>query len=284
MRGTVGTTVLQAAWSPDGLRLAYLAVASDRDFLDASAPTRLYIGTSEGNDAVYVTSGNIDRTQRISWSPDGTRLAFATFDGVRSDINVVFASGGDWIRISDGRNPVWRPNVIDANRPISATCATPPTRIFANAFALRPDAKDRIGCPTSDIVSVDGAMQDFEGGFMYWRNLPTGATVWVFFPDGTWTQGDATRGPLLGPAPIGGPSIISPVPATPPPGRGYPRNAFLTVWQSMGGPASRLGWAIGTEANFPSDGQSYERGLAFGGNNRVIFVNINGTYEVVPVS
>ncbi|MCS7002559.1 MAG: hypothetical protein NZ518_06910, partial [Dehalococcoidia bacterium] len=69
----------------------------------------------------------------------------------------------------------------------------------------------------------------------------------------------------------------------PPPGRVLPRNAFFNVWRSTGGPAGRLGWAITEETGFASDAQPYERGIAFAGNNQVLFVNIDGTYERVPV-
>jgi TolB protein len=272
MPGLAGVPVLHAAWSPDWLRLAYLTVDKDRSFGDPTAPTQLWVATTEGFDGQYIAQGNdarnIDRTQRISWSPDSNRLAFATFTGFTSDVYAVFRTGGDWQRISDGRNPAWRPPVADLSRPVSVVCQIQPTGLFADAFRKQPALHARIGCPTDQIQSVNGVMQQFDNGFMYFRNLPDGTTVWVFYNDGTWVAGDPRP---QAPAPI----------APTPPGRFIPRNAFLNVWLALGGPASRLGWATTEETGFPSDGQPYERGLGFAGNNRVIFVNIDGTYDQV---
>ncbi len=270
MRGLTDVPVLQAAWSPDGLRLAYLTVAKDRNFLDPTAPTQLWVATVEGFDGQYIAQGNIDRTQRISWSPDGTRIAFSTFTAAGTDIYSVYATGGDWFRLSDGRNPQWRPAVPDVSRPVSTVCQRAPERMYAKAFATNPSVQQRIGCPTDQISTVDGVMQQFERGFMYFRNVPSGTSVYVFFDDGGWAAGDPRPGP--------------PVPnVAPPPGKQIPRNAFLNVWLSMGGPASRIGWATSDETGFASDLQPYERGLGLAGNNRVIFVNIDGTYDQVLV-
>jgi hypothetical protein len=268
MAGLAGVRVLQAAWSPDGLRLAYLTTPKERSFDDPTAPVQLWVATSEGFDGQWIAQGAIDRTQRISWSPDGNRIAFAVSTAGGSDIYAVYRTGGDWQRLTDGRNPVWRPAAADLARPVSTVCALAPERLFAEAFRKAPTAQQYIGCPTDQIVSVQGVMQEFEGGFLYYRMLPSGTTTWVFFQNGTWTAGDPR--PLV-PAPV----------AAPPPGRLVPRNAFFNVWIALGGPASPLGWATSEETDFPSDGQSYERGLAFAGNNRVIFVNVDGTYRMV---
>ncbi|GIW08160.1 MAG: hypothetical protein KatS3mg060_2965 [Dehalococcoidia bacterium] len=270
MAGLVGVRVLQAAWSPDGLRLAYLTTPKEQSFDDPTAPVQLWVATSEGFDGQWIAQGNIDRTQRVTWSPDGNRIAFAVATGVGSDIYAVYRTGGDWQRLSDGRNPAWRPLAVDPARPVSTVCAIAPERQFAEAFRKAPASQQFIGCPTDQIVSVQGVMQEFEGGFLYYRTLPTGTTTWVFFSNGTWTAGD--------PRPL----VAAPI-AAPPPGRLVPRNAFFNVWVALGGPASPLGWATSEETSFPSDGQSYERGLAFAGNNRVIFVNVDGTYQVVTL-
>jgi hypothetical protein len=268
MAGLVGVRVLQAAWSPDGLRLAYLTTPKEWSFDDPTAPVQLWVATSEGFDGQWIAQGAIDRTQRVSWSPDGTRIAFAVTSGFGSDIYTIFRTGGDWQRLSDGRNPAWRPAAAEPARPVSAVCAIAPERLYADAFRKAPSLHQYIGCPTDQIASVNGVMQEFEGGFLYYRTLPSGTTTWVFFNDGTWTAGD--------PRPL----VAAPI-VPPPPGRFVPRNAFFNVWIALGGPASRLGWATSEETGFPSDGQPYERGLAFAGNNRVIFLNIDGTYQVV---
>jgi dipeptidyl aminopeptidase/acylaminoacyl peptidase len=270
MRGLVGVPVLQAAWSPDGLRLAYLTTPRDRSFFDPTSPVQLWVATSEGFDGQWIAEGAIDRTQRISWSPDGNRIAFAVLTGLGSDIFTIYRTGGDWQRLSDGRNPAWRPLAVEPTRPVSAVCALEPQGMYADAFRKRPDLRLYIGCPTGEVSTVQGVMQQYEGGFLYYRNVPAGTSVWVFLANGTWLAGD--------------PRPQAPVPLLPPPpGRVQPRNAFLAVWLALGGPASPLGWAVTEETGFPSDSQPYERGLAFAGNNRVVFVNIDGTYVDVPL-
>ena len=49
--------------------------------------------------------------QRPSWSPDGTRIAFAAGSSTAQDLYLVNADGsGETLVTTNGRNPTWRPD------------------------------------------------------------------------------------------------------------------------------------------------------------------------------
>ncbi len=83
-----------ASWSPDGTRLAF--------FVNEFRPTRsrIYVVDADGTDLVRLATseaGNRFSTfQRLSWSPDGARIAYATF-GKSANIVSLTADGTDGI-------------------------------------------------------------------------------------------------------------------------------------------------------------------------------------------
>lgn len=77
---------LYPAISPDGSRLAFVV---------ESTPVGVYVGGPDGSGARLVYP---NRTDRITWSPDGTRLAVG-FDG---EIIVIPLDGGDPYSITEG--------------------------------------------------------------------------------------------------------------------------------------------------------------------------------------
>jgi len=118
--GAVPVHGLSAAWSPDGRRLAFVS------FDDANAPMcpaascppsgELYVVGADGSGLRRLTRSKAD-DEHPSWSPDGSRIAFASGFDVRSQghapwLMVIRASGGKPARIgrvSGVIDPSWSP-------------------------------------------------------------------------------------------------------------------------------------------------------------------------------
>jgi WD40 repeat protein len=81
-------------WSPDGRRIAVLAGITD---------ARLYLMKADGSNVELLTEGvHIEHslaTPNLDWSPDGTRIAYATFTGDRDRMQI-------WNGSPDVSNPI----------------------------------------------------------------------------------------------------------------------------------------------------------------------------------
>ncbi|HSS80707.1 MAG TPA: hypothetical protein VLK24_05875 [Gaiellaceae bacterium] len=117
---SLGLHGLSAAWSPDGKRLAFVS------FDDANAPAcsaascppsgELYVVGADGSGLRRLTRSKAD-DEHPSWSPDGSRIAFASGFDVRSQghapwLMVMRAFGGKPVRIghvSGVIDPSWSP-------------------------------------------------------------------------------------------------------------------------------------------------------------------------------
>jgi TolB protein len=97
---------IDPAWSPDGRRIAFLA-------LDTNRKPALFVIPSSGGTATKISRSEIDASgtdddfAEPAWSPDGTRVATHAVAGATTDIVVVAADG------SDERFPL-RSNVPDS--------------------------------------------------------------------------------------------------------------------------------------------------------------------------
>jgi Tol biopolymer transport system component len=94
-----------AAWAPDGKRLAFLAEGT-------SHSNDVYVINADGSDQRGVTNTPVDE-QWASWSPDGNRIAIGWFD-VADGMFVIDADGSHRVDVpTDGQSistPAWSPD------------------------------------------------------------------------------------------------------------------------------------------------------------------------------
>lgn len=87
------------AWSPDGLRIAYVN------------SSQIFVMDDDGRNSARLT--NV-RTQAAdpAWSPDGKKIAFTSFDDGRDEIYVMDSDGTNSTRLTTeyGHSPAWSPD------------------------------------------------------------------------------------------------------------------------------------------------------------------------------
>ena len=103
----------QPSWSPDGTRIAFTGRAT------VDAPDHIYMMDADGNDPRNLTKQNPINQLLVdwepSWSPDGTRIAFASArNAFRWCIYVMDADGSNQQRLTDNNgwdsSPAWSPD------------------------------------------------------------------------------------------------------------------------------------------------------------------------------
>ncbi len=93
LTATAGVEEAQAAWSPDGSRMAFrVGTAGTSDVL------QIAVMNADGSGRTVVTSGDQHSTQP-SWSPDGRRIVF------RRSVPGVNLSGDVWVMDASGSSP-----------------------------------------------------------------------------------------------------------------------------------------------------------------------------------
>ena len=142
----------QAAWSPDGTRIAYiLGNSSVRPW--SYYPYAVWAMNADGTGQTKLTKGKM-RGSWPTWSPDGTQIAFSRAlppaDG--GGIYVMDADGSGLRRVTSGDAPRWAPNgaiYFAKGAPSDVFRINPDGNglrrvtkgVEVGAFALSPDGK-----------------------------------------------------------------------------------------------------------------------------------------------
>jgi Tol biopolymer transport system component len=209
-----------AAWSPDGRRIAFAA--------DCDGTFNLFTLSVAGGEPVRVTSSPANETEP-AWSPDGTRLVFCS-DEDGGGLFTVSLDGGAVRRIAGpGSQPVWMPDGRDiafaapglqAIYLVRADGGEVPRKILAGAltngawasFAVHPDGRIgvlgihpewRLGFYVSDrehrsLRSVTGGPQlpsDFP-------REPIWRAFWSTRGDAVFVEGNAAGVPTIWRVPV----------------------------------------------------------------------------------
>jgi TolB protein len=104
-----GANNLEAAWSPDGARLAFI---SERDGNKES-----YVMDSHGTNHRRLTT-NPDVDDDPGWSSDGKWLAFESKREGRMDVYKMQADGSDPVRLTrDGVQAIWITSLDESQTP-----------------------------------------------------------------------------------------------------------------------------------------------------------------------
>jgi dipeptidyl aminopeptidase/acylaminoacyl peptidase len=153
--GDLNCTISEAAWSPDGSRIAF--VRGRYGGYNESSSTFVYVAAAAGDDARRLARCGLCGEQygnQLAWSPDGKRIAFirdATAGG--QSLWVVEAEGGEPHRLAKCRTqcrdfqPTWSPN----GRLVAFVRATARTPRASGLFTVRSD-----GSGLTRIASASG--------------------------------------------------------------------------------------------------------------------------------
>jgi Tol biopolymer transport system component len=182
------------AWSPDGKKIAF---DSDRDTRDGIGMHEIYLMNADGTDPVRLPT-NQPRSVNLdpSWSPDGTRIAFASNDfGNTYDIYVIDADGSGLVNVTHGypafsTAPAWSPD----GRQIAFSRFTDTPTNF-DVYVMDPDGSNQKMLtmdPASDGELAGPTWSPDSRRIAFWSSRLGGSDIYVMNSDGT-DQTNLTR-------------------------------------------------------------------------------------------
>ncbi len=153
------------AWSPDGMRLAYVALAEE-NLIQFAGQLALWV-YDRADGSRRQLARDPAQYARMAWSPDGTRLAYVSFDGTTQAINLIewLPERKQTVLVPAANDPAWSPDgkwiayyaLAGADQDI---------------FVIRPDGTERRALTRNPVQDV----------------LP------VWSPDGRWLSYLSVRG------------------------------------------------------------------------------------------
>jgi photosystem II stability/assembly factor-like uncharacterized protein len=162
--------------------------------------------------------------------------------------------GANWYPPTWGTPP---PTPLPSPTPIRPAATPTPCAVVPVRFAaIWADRRDRLGCPTEAEREIPLAEEAFEQGRMFWRG--DNREIYVLHDDHTWR---AFADTWQEDQPVDDPNLIAP------PGLFQPKRGFGKVWrEELGGPASRIGWAVEQERGFTGVVQAFDGGIILWSN------------------
>lgn len=171
-------------------------------------------------------------------------------------------SGSLDVQLLDEYAPIqFRVEAIDENGLRVTRDATLAVSCPYDYFVSDPARQDGT-CPTSAPISVTGAFQPFEGGFMTWES--DNERILVFLDDGSvrWFDDNWDGEPID-------------VGEDPPPGLYQPERGFGLAWASDDALRARLGWATAPERSYELRKQQiYQKGTRYGVNSGAWYLEL----------
>jgi Tol biopolymer transport system component len=146
---TPGDVVASPAYSPDGTKIAYLLGSSDRSGA-VSIFSIWILDTTTGHTRQLTTCNGCSATDNVSWSPDGSRLAFSEADqGGSLQLHLIGADGMHRTQLT------YLPAPENAGQP---TWSPDGTRIAFTVFTIGhvPNQREVVTALHLDVIRADG--------------------------------------------------------------------------------------------------------------------------------
>jgi serine/threonine protein kinase len=154
------------------------------------------------------------------------------------------------------------PTPTDTPTPVPPThTPTPTCRLSVDPQLTGAWERGKFGCPIAHSNVTWAAWEPFERGYMLWRSDRD--EVYILYPQDDKLTGNWVKSPPEWKWDGSNPDGVG---MSPPPGLYEPKRGFGWLWRTyLGGPNSRLGWALEEEKGFCAIFQHFERGFVFRG-------------------